>query len=300
MSPKVSIVIPTYNREKDLQNLLHSISQSSFESYEIIIVNNSPETLKGHLDKKIKVIENASNEGLAFARNKGAEAAHGDYILFIDDDNIIDKNMIKNLVSTLEEQKKCIAAGPLTYYYQDKTKVWFSGVKMNLFTSKPTFYRYGEIPEKFFLGKNKIKTDNLHNCFMVKKSYGDKVGWFDRSIFLGGTEFDLFMKIKKTFPETFLLTDTKAISYHNMPLPTTDKLRNLGFNSPLRVFYFQKNRGVLIGRYGNIIQKVVFGVIFYPIFFILYSLFFAFNGNFQFLKEHIKGTVLGYKALIRL
>lgn len=106
----VSIITPTYQREKDiLDRALKSIINQSYRNIEIIIVDDNPEdsvyrreinkyinTIK---DERILYIKNKNNLGGALSRNVGIKNAHGDYITFLDDDDIYLKNKIKNQLS---------------------------------------------------------------------------------------------------------------------------------------------------------------------------------------------------------
>lgn len=196
--PKVSIVIPTRNRQDQLQRLLASISESTYKDYEIIIVNDASDTLSLAGSKHIHILQNNSNKGLAFSRTRGAQAAKGEYVLFIDDDNVIDRDMLRILLAALMNHNTLFAAGPATYYLSNKNKIWFLGSKINLLTSMPTFKR--QYRKEELIDGNLLVTENLHNCFIVRKKQGDEAGWFDPFVFMNGTEFDLFQRIKKLYP----------------------------------------------------------------------------------------------------
>ena len=93
--PAVSIIIPVYNIGKYLEKCLDSVIAQTFPDIEIIVVNdgstdNSPEIIARYADKdpRIVVIDKA-NEGLAYARKSGIEAANGEYIQHLDGDDIL-------------------------------------------------------------------------------------------------------------------------------------------------------------------------------------------------------------------
>lgn len=103
---EVSVIIPTYNRVKDVDECLDSIILQRILPKEVIIVDDSDndeiKNLVEHRKDKFKekdivlrYIRNEKEKSLTIARNIGIENATGDTILFLDDDVILDKNYIK-------------------------------------------------------------------------------------------------------------------------------------------------------------------------------------------------------------
>ena len=99
---KISVVIPTYNREEHLKNCLSSLLNQKKVLYEIFVIDNSSnhnaqkiiDSIKNEFDKKkisLCYLKNNENSG-ATARNLGASHAQGDLIAFLDDDVILDVN----------------------------------------------------------------------------------------------------------------------------------------------------------------------------------------------------------------
>jgi GT2 family glycosyltransferase len=297
-SPLVSVVIPTHERSNQLRLLLSSIANSNYTNIEVIIINNGTNPLADDIrdsipERTLRVVENGSNMGLAHARNQGARVANGTFVLFIDDDNILAPNMVTELVEHFDTNT--VAVGPLTFYKDDPESVWFSGATLNLWTSKPAFARYtkAQAEEQEFL-----QTEILHNCLMVRKKDGDSVGWFDKVIFMAGTEYDLLMRLRRLSDKSSQVAIiSQAHCYHDVPRVAAKSLRSMGFTNHLRVYYFQRNRGLLCGRYGNIPERVVLAAVFYPFFFLLYSVLFVVHGRFDFVSAHARGTVVGYLRL---
>ncbi|MGN1044072.1 MAG: glycosyltransferase family 2 protein [Acutalibacteraceae bacterium] len=95
LPPKVSAIVPVYNTEKYLDDCLTSIENQTLKDIEIICINdgstdNSLKILESHAsrDDRIKII-NQENQGVSVARNKGIEAATGEYISFMDSDDLL-------------------------------------------------------------------------------------------------------------------------------------------------------------------------------------------------------------------
>ena len=111
----VSVIIPAYNIEDYIGRCLDSIISQTYKNLEIIVVDDGSRDYTGEIldnyakkDRRIKVIHK-ENGGVSSARNKGIEAAEGDYIGFIDGDDLIEPGMYKTLVDLLEEENADIA-----------------------------------------------------------------------------------------------------------------------------------------------------------------------------------------------
>ncbi len=291
--PLVSIVIPTKDRLEDIKKLLLSINNSKYKNYEIIIINNGNNDLSLDIStEKVQVINNKFNVGLAKARNQGAKLSKGKYVLFIDDDNIIDKDLLKNLVDSFESNPEFIAVGPLTKYWGNKKKIWFVNAEYSFLTTRFTIVK--SLKKVSLYKKRFVYTDNLHNCLMIPKELGDKVGWFDEKLFMSGTEFDLLQRLRTLKPSGVLVTDISAISYHNIPLPSKKGVRHLGISYPFRAFYLQRNRAVLLKRYGNFFYVLILGLITYPLFFLFYTYRFIRAKRLDLVIANFKGVLAGY------
>ena len=101
--PKFSIIIPVYNVEEYVKKCLDSVFSQSFNDFEVIVVNdgstdNSLEIVK---DYNVKIL-NQKNKGLSEARNNGLKMATGEYILFLDSDDYICKDLLKNLNDSVD------------------------------------------------------------------------------------------------------------------------------------------------------------------------------------------------------
>lgn len=128
-NPLVSIIVPVYNVEQYLDECLNSIRQQTYENLEIIVIedcstDNSLNTLIKHLeDSRVKLIQHEKNSGLSAARNTGIDAAKGDYIIFVDSDDLVHLSLIELCV------KYAIVndADLITYNF----KVFEDGIKLN-------------------------------------------------------------------------------------------------------------------------------------------------------------------------
>ena len=106
---KVSIIIPVYNSESTLKRCLESVINQTYKNIEILIINDGSKDKSLNImneyknkDERIIVI-NQKNKGLSGARNTGVNNATGNYITFIDSDDYIKPNLVKDTIKIFEE-----------------------------------------------------------------------------------------------------------------------------------------------------------------------------------------------------
>jgi glycosyltransferase involved in cell wall biosynthesis len=100
---KVSIIVPTYNEEKNIKDCISTLKEQSYKDFEIIIVDD------GSTDGTLKILSvipdiriiKASHQGAGPARNLGAEKANGEILVFVDADMTFNKNFISNLIKPI-------------------------------------------------------------------------------------------------------------------------------------------------------------------------------------------------------
>ena len=116
MNSKVSIVVPTYRRNENLKKALYSIATQTYKQIEILLIddnddvdfNKSVEKIvddfkSDNLDLDLKLIVNHPNLGSAKARNAGIDAAEGEFITFLDDDDVYLPDKVKNQVEFMQK-----------------------------------------------------------------------------------------------------------------------------------------------------------------------------------------------------
>ncbi|HBG61917.1 MAG: hypothetical protein A2Y03_09700 [Omnitrophica WOR_2 bacterium GWF2_38_59] len=187
--PLISIILPTYNGEKYVEEALNSIFNQSFSDYEIIVIDNGSKdsTLEilSKYTKKITILKE-SQPGVSFARNKGIKASKGKYIAFIDQDDIWHRDK-------LLEQKQLLASD---------LGVGMVGSGYDVINS------YGKIID-IIKKKNQNKENFIQElfvrnligppaCMMIKKECFDSVGCFDTEL-NGVEDKDLWIRILEKY-----------------------------------------------------------------------------------------------------
>lgn len=124
--PLISVVVPIYNVEKFLETCVDSIIKQTYKNLEIILVDdgsrdNCPKICEQYAatEPRVRVIHQ-KNKGLSGARNIGIENAKGEFILFVDSDDLISNQMIEQLLTTILEMQADIASCEFENFYEDQ------------------------------------------------------------------------------------------------------------------------------------------------------------------------------------
>ena len=104
----ISIIVPVYNVESYLKECLESIRQQTFTDFEVILVNDGSTDSSKEIcerfcqqDSRFKLVTQA-NQGVSIARNRGVRESIGEYIMFVDSDDIIKANILDVLLSYMK------------------------------------------------------------------------------------------------------------------------------------------------------------------------------------------------------
>lgn len=123
MQPLISIIIPVYNVEKYLEKCLNTVKNQTFKDFEALIIND------GTPDNSMKIAEkfvnedkrfiffNKPNGGLSDARNFGLERAKGEFVVFIDSDDYVDKDYLKVMYEGCINNNADMAYCRFKHYY---------------------------------------------------------------------------------------------------------------------------------------------------------------------------------------
>lgn len=119
MNPKVSVIIPTYNRANSITRTIKSVLDQTYQNFEIVVVNDSPndeteKVVRNLNDNRIKYIRNEVRTNLPRARNQGVRESSEDskYVAFLDDDDIWLPKFLEKTVKKLEQKKDLVMVFP--------------------------------------------------------------------------------------------------------------------------------------------------------------------------------------------
>lgn len=248
----VYVSILDFNGRENTIDCLKSINESSKNNFElnVLVINNFPQkklNLPSFPSLKIKIIENKENLGFAGGQNVGIKYAlenGADYVLILNNDTVVDKNLIKELVSCANSEVGIVA--PKIYFYkgfefhknryQDKDLgkiIWYAGGQMDWANMIGHHRGVDEVDHGQY---ESIKdTDFTSGCAMlVKKEVFEKVGFFDERYFLYYEDNDLCQRAKKAGFK--IIYTPKAIMWHKNAGSAG------GSGSSLQDYYITRNR----------------------------------------------------------
>lgn len=176
----VSVVVATYKREAELKNALESLAKQTYPNMEIVLVDDNGndewnskvsatvEVFRNRYPKiKLECIVNNSNQGSSKTRNIGIHSANGDYITFLDDDDIYLPDKIRKQVEFMETNQCDYSITDLILYNEDDKKI---NRRIRSYIKKTTV----ESLRLYHLKYHMTGTDTI----MFKKEYLIQIGGF--------------------------------------------------------------------------------------------------------------------------
>lgn len=107
---KVSIIIPAHNAERYIADCIESVLKQSYEDWELIIVDDGSKDQTAEIcscyagkDNRIRLFHNDTGKGVSSARNRGLDEATGDYIVFLDSDDLLPSDSVLLRMNYMEE-----------------------------------------------------------------------------------------------------------------------------------------------------------------------------------------------------
>jgi len=188
--PKVSIIIPTYNRPNYLIDALDSLANQTYKNFEVIVVNDGTINIENILEKydsilSIVIIQHTVNLGRSISRNHGISIARGEYIGFLDDDDVLYKNHIELLLREIESKKANVVYADAKEAFQKKGEYGWD---------------YRTYSHDFLYKKLLVRNIAPIQSFLIKKSVITKLGGFDINLNTH-EDWDLWIRLAKH--ETF-------------------------------------------------------------------------------------------------
>ena len=121
----LSVIVPVYNVQKYLDQCVESILKQTYTDFEVILVNDGSTDNSGKMcddwaqkDDRIKVVHQ-KNQGLSGARNTGIDTSEGEYLVFVDSDDLIAENMFSTLMPMMTDENLDAVWCTFNRFYND-------------------------------------------------------------------------------------------------------------------------------------------------------------------------------------
>lgn len=191
-TPKVSVIIPTFNRAGLVQAAIASVAAQTFTDLECIVVDDgSVDDTKAALQPLIASGQiqyvHQSNAGLSAARNHGLRIARGAYISFLDDDDLYEPHKLARQAAYLDANLEAM----LVHCWFTK----FDEQHPDLGLRKPDWFQGWIYPQMLSYWRMLMATP----CLMFRRELFDEVGGFDESLRYA-EDFDMWRRIARKYP----------------------------------------------------------------------------------------------------
>lgn len=208
MSPYISIIIPTYNREKTIDSCLKSIQIQTFQDYEIIIVDGAStdntlstiEKFRSYFNNKLKVVSEL-DKGIYDAMNKGVERSTGKWLYFLgSDDTLYNAKVLENIFNVI-------------YTNKEDYDIIYGNVQL-----QPENKLYGE---EYSLSIISNRRNICHQAIFYKRKIFVEVGIYNQEYRVAADwDFNLRVFLNKNFKKHYI--DIPVANYSNEGFSSTN------------------------------------------------------------------------------
>jgi glycosyltransferase involved in cell wall biosynthesis len=251
---RVSVIIPTYNYCHFLGEAIQSVLEQTFSDFELIVVDdgstdNTKEVVDSFGDSRIRYIYQ-ENRGVSAARNTGIKVSSGEYVAFLDSDDMWLPENLELKVKVLDSRSDVALICSDAYVFNDDTsdilgRLWHdkkSADRVNL-------QRVSKQPLKEMLSRGGFIAPQLT---VVRREVFTEVGYFDESLYVG-EDWDMFIRIFLRFPIEVLDKPLVRMRKHRDSLTANwdkiDLMRGLAaYDKVIRSYYLSDEHLKLVKR----------------------------------------------------
>ncbi|MFQ5688125.1 MAG: glycosyltransferase family 2 protein, partial [Candidatus Scalindua sp.] len=203
--PKVTIVILNWNNWSDTVDCLESVYDINYPNFEIVVVDNgstdnSVREIKSRFDSLtlLEAHENLGfskgvNYGIKFAMNNNAE-----YVFLLNNDTIVDKNVLTELVGRISKDQKVGLVGGKIYFLNEKDKIWSAGGGIKPFSKRTYHFGENQFDNREYDSEREV--DFLSGCcLLIRKEVIREIGLFDTDYFMYYEDADFCLRTKELF-----------------------------------------------------------------------------------------------------
>lgn len=192
--PKISVLTAAYNAEKTIVETYESIQNQTFSDFEWIVINDGSEDqtlelLKGIQDKRLKIFS-YKNSGVCDARNRAISHATGEFIAFIDADDLWTPNKLASQLAALQKSPKAGIAYSWTHFKYENEEYSHSDT---------TSCFEGNVYANLLIGNFLHTTSNP----LIRREAIDSIGYFDPAL-KASEEWDLYLRLAAKWEFAFV------------------------------------------------------------------------------------------------
>lgn len=217
--PKISVLTPTYNRPDYLKDTIKSVISQCMQCWEMLVINDGGEDVRDIVgefgDKRIRYFNRDINRGKASCLNFGLKTARGEYIAYIDDDDIWYPNHLDVLSRTLDEHRNIGAV------YSDLYAVQF--LKDSTNGQRYPMHKFIQVSRDYNRDFMFTSNHTLHVSLMHRKELAIRAGGYDEDV---SVLIDWNISRKLSFYTDFKYVPLLTGEYY-MPFGKSDRISNL-------------------------------------------------------------------------
>ncbi len=201
--PTISIVIPAYNADETILETVSSVQQQTFSDFELIIINDGStdrtlELLNTVEDFRLKIFS-YSNGGLPVARNRGISHATGEFIAFLDADDLWTPDKLELQLAALQQHPEAGVAYSWTYFMEEQ------GGSLSFKACEPVFFE-GNVYANLLVGDFIYNGSNT----LIRRQAIESVGEFDTTL-KSCEDWDYWLRLAARWP--FVVVPKHQIFY---------------------------------------------------------------------------------------
>lgn len=247
MAVELSIVIPVFKKAKYLPETLDSVLKSSFQNFEIIVVNDgSPDDTdqitECYLKKDVRIkYLKQENSGVCIARNNGVKMAKADFVICLDADDLIGKHYLKKAFNFFKLYPETSVVYPKAVKFTDQSKVY-------------KLWYLGNYNFSSFLGMCVIPP-----CGMFKKKDFEKIKGFDPKMKYGIEDWEFWINLLKHTNGNAVQIDYLGYKHR----ANAENSRHAAFNSnsenmmATTSYIYEKHKDLYQKYFGNTTFEIV-------------------------------------------
>ena len=303
--PTISVVIPTFNRAQMVCACVASVLATGWPALEVIVVDDcSPDDTGRYLadrfgdDPRVRVLRNARNAFQAYSRNRGAAVATGDYLFFLDDDNVVEPAIFRELMAAFGRHPDAGLIAPLAIHQRPGkvNVIWTLGSDFNRWTSRPKDFMpnlpVGEL-ERVTDGNDDFPTTYSPNGFMVPRSVFEAVGGMDERYIQIYEESDFGWRVIESGRSAWIAARARTGHTGFLEPGCVPALRQLGIEKAYRTYCFARNRFRFVRSHFNLLQNLSVTLLFGPLFVAYYGWVALRHRRPDIAWAYAKGTLAG-------